>query len=81
MRKTYYSVTYFAGGMDKATKYFNNLNEARQFARRTYSDGVQVHNVSRPEKIREIERHIAIREYEEAEMMQAATIYDEGTTI
>lgn len=54
--KTYYSVNYRKIGADNiSTKWFDNLEEAKEFASRDYSDNVVVHNVKSEEKIAEIE--------------------------
>lgn len=63
--KTFYSVNYATWGANgTSTKYFDNLEEAREFAKRDYTDEVVVRNYKNAEKIAEIERIIS---YDKAE--------------
>lgn len=62
--KTFYSVNYRKWGSDcESIKWFDNLEEAKEFASRDYTDKVVVHNIRDESKIAEIETEIQIQNY------------------
>lgn len=57
--KTFYSVNYRKWGADcENIKWFDNLNEAKEFAKQDYCDNVVTHNFRDESKIAEIEAEI-----------------------
>jgi hypothetical protein len=63
--KTYYSVKYSVWGSDrKHTAWFDNKEEAEEFASHDYRDNPVAHRVSRLEKIREYDQLVAMTKYD-----------------
>ena len=60
--KTFYSVDYIALGMMRAsTRWFDNLEEAKEFAKEDFRDNPVRHTYKNEKKIKEIERLIEIQ--------------------